>query len=88
METKILVDEKDYLELELDNLTIAELLRVELWKDDAVKQAAWKRDHPTKNPVLILRTSGKKPRTVLNDCIERIEKLNDKLISDFKKAVK
>ena len=88
MEAKILVDEKDYLEIELDSLTIAELLRVELWKDNAVKQAAWKREHPTKNPVLVLKTSGKKPKTVLKDCMERIQKQNEKLIDEFKKAVK
>ncbi|MBI5148137.1 hypothetical protein HZA33_00475 [Candidatus Pacearchaeota archaeon] len=88
MKTKILIDEKDYLEIEIDNLTIAELLRNELWKDDAVKQTAWKREHPTKNPVLIIKTSGKKPKTVLSDCIARVQKLNDKILDDFKKSVK
>lgn len=88
MEAKILVDEKDYLEVQLDNLTIAELLRVELWKDDSVKQAAWKREHPTKNPVLVLKTSGKMPKTVLKECIERLGKSSDKIIDEFKKAVK
>jgi len=48
MEMKILKSEKDEMELEIENLTIAEILRVYLNKDSSVIFAAWKRDYPTK----------------------------------------
>ena len=48
MEIKILNNSKEELEIELDNLTIAEVLRVYLNKDSSVTFAAWKRDHPQK----------------------------------------
>ncbi|MEM2956335.1 MAG: RpoL/Rpb11 RNA polymerase subunit family protein [Candidatus Pacearchaeota archaeon] len=86
MITKILKNEKNYIELELNNPTIAELLRVFLWQDDSVKLAAWKREHPTKNPILIVKTDGKTAKKALQDCIERIDKLNDKVLEEFKKA--
>jgi DNA-directed RNA polymerase subunit L len=88
MEIKVLKNEKEHLEVELDNLTIAELLRKELWQDSAVEVAAWKREHPSKNPVLILKTKGKTARKALQDCIERLQKLNEKILAEFKKAVK
>jgi len=88
MISKILKDEKNHLEVEIDNPTIAELIRVFLWQDDSVKIASWKRDHPTKKTVLIVRTEGKTAKKAVEDCIGRIEKLNDKILSEFKNAKK
>ena len=88
MEYKILKDEKNELELELDNLTIAELVRVELNKDEDVKFAAWMREHISKNPIMLIKTSGKSAKKALQDAISRIEKQLDKLVDDFKKAGK
>ena len=88
MEVKVLKNEKEYLELEINNLTIAELIRNELWQDDAVEIAAWKREHPSKQPVLILKTKGKTAKKVLSDCVERISRMNEKILEEFKKAVK
>ena len=88
MEAKILSNDKETLELELDNLTVAELVRNELWQDDAVEAAAWKREHPTKRPILFIKTKGKTAKKALSDCIERLEKANDKIVEEFRKAVK
>lgn len=82
---KLISKEKDELHLEIDNLTVAELLRNYLWEDSATVLSAWKREHPSKNPVLVLKTKGKSPQKVLEETIVRIHKLNDKLISEFKK---
>ncbi|MCL6500968.1 MAG: hypothetical protein K6T16_02975, partial [Candidatus Pacearchaeota archaeon] len=68
------------------NQTIAELLRSMLWHDKATELAAWKREHPTKNPVLVLKTSGKDSKKVLLDTIEEIQKINATLLKEFKKA--
>jgi len=63
-------------------LTIAEVLRVYLNKGDA-KLAAWKRDHPTKNPVLHIE--GNNPKKLLKIAISNIEKETDKALDEFKK---
>ena len=51
MQIKILKDDKNQIDIEIDSLTIVELLRIYCNKEGA-KIAAWRRDHPTKNPVL------------------------------------
>jgi len=88
MIVKVLKNEKNHLEIEIDNLTVAELLRNALWEDDSITVASWKREHPTKNPVLIIRTDGKTAKKALSDCIERIAKIADKVKDDFKKGIK
>jgi len=85
MEINILKSSKDEIELELESLTIAEVLRVYLNKDSSVKFAAWKREHPTKNPVLLVKTSGKIAKKAINDAVSSITKDLDKIESDFKK---
>ena len=82
MEIKILKDEKNILEIEIDNLTIVEVLRVYL-NDMGAKLAVWKREHPTKNPVLLIE--GDKPKKLLKDAISKIEKEVDSVVDSFKK---
>jgi len=84
MNVKILKEDKEHLEIEIDNLTLAELLRVELWKDEATQFAAWKRDHPSKPCILSLRTKDKSAKKVLQNTIEKIIKNNKKLLEQFK----
>lgn len=85
MELKILNSSKDEMEVELDSLTIAELLRVYLNKDSSVTFAAWKREHPTKNPIMLIKTKGKTAKKAFNDAVSEIEKDLDKFEADFKK---
>jgi len=86
MEIKILQDEKNELKVQINNLTIVEILRVYLNQDEAVKFAAWRREHPSKPPVLYIKTSGKGAKKALQDAISKIEKESDKLLGEFKKA--
>lgn len=86
MEIKILEDNKDGLKIQTDNLTIAEILRVYLNKDDSVKFVAWRREHPSKPPILNIKTQGKSAKKALQDAIAKIEKDTSKLLSEFKKA--
>lgn len=88
MEIKILKDEKDNLLVEMDNQTVAELLRVYLNKDDAVELAAWKRENPNKPVIFEIRTKGKSARKVLSDAISTVEKDTGKILDEFKKAAK
>ena len=86
MEVKILKQNKDEIEVELDNLTVAEILRAYLNKQPDVKLAVWKREHPDKNPILKVKTKGKNAAKLIEDAISDIEKDADKLVSEFKKT--
>ena len=85
MEINILKDSKDEIEVELDSLTIVEILRVYLNKDSSVTFAAWKREHPTEKPIIKVNTKGKTAKKAINDAVNSITKDLDKLESDFKK---
>ena len=85
MEINVLKASKDEAEIEFENLTIAELLRVYLNKDSAVTFAAWRREHPTKNPVLLVNTKGKDAKKAIKDAINLITKELDHFVSDFSK---
>ncbi len=85
MEIKILRSEKDEIEFEIENVTLAEILRVYLNEDPSVSFAAWKRDHPTKLPVVLIQTKGKAPKKAINDAVNSITKDLEKVEVDFKK---
>ena len=85
METEIIREEKEEMEIKFDNLTLAEIMRVFLNKDSAVTFAAWKREHSTELPVLLVKTKGKTAKKALNDAISAISKDLDKAEDDFKK---
>lgn len=85
MEFKILNSSKDEAEIESDSITIVEILRVYLNKDSGVTFAAWKREHPTKNPILLVKTKGKTAKKAVEDAVKEIEKDLKKVDEDFKK---
>jgi len=82
MEIKIIKDEKNELDIELSNLTIAEVLRVYLNKQGA-KLAAWRKEHQTKNPVLHIEAEN--PKKLLKEAIAALEKEIDNTLDEFKK---
>ena len=83
MELEILKQDKEAIEVQLDNLTLVEILRVYLNKDSDVKFAAWKREHPTKKPILSVK--AKNPKKAIKDAVSAITKDLDKLEKDFSK---
>jgi len=85
MEINVLKSSKDEIEFELDNLTIAEILRVYLNKDSNVSLAVWRRKHPTENPIILLKTKGKTAKKALDDAVKAVTKDLDKFLDDFKK---
>jgi DNA-directed RNA polymerase subunit L len=82
MEIKILKDEKNVLDVEMDSVTIVEVLRVYL-NNNGAKLAVWKREHPTKNPVLHIEDEN--PKKALKAAIASIEKDVDSAVDEFKK---
>ena len=85
MELVVLKNPKEEIEVELENLTLVELLRVYLNKDSAVSFAAWRRDHPSEKPVLKVTTKGKTAKKALSDAVSSVIKDLDSLEDDFKK---
>lgn len=85
MDINIIKSSKDEIEFQVDNLTLVEILRVYLNKDSAVTFAAWKREHITKNPIMLVKTKGKTAKKALNDAVSEITKDLEKIESDFKK---
>jgi len=86
MEITILKDEKNELEVQIDNQTVAELVRVYLNEDDAVKLGAWRKEHYSKPLILKIRTEGKTARRALQDAISKAQKDLNKYAEEFKKA--
>jgi len=82
MNIQILKEDKNSLDVEIDNLTIVELLRVYLNKEGA-KLSAWRREHPSKPAVLHIEAEH--PKKLLQKAISSIEKELDKIESEFKK---
>jgi len=85
MEINILKASKNEIEVEIENLTIAEILRVYLNKDSSVDFVAWKRAHPTEKPVLCVKTKTKSAKKAISDAVSAIIKSLDKVAGDFKK---
>ena len=84
MEIKVLKSSKDEIEMQLENLTLVELLRVYLNKDSGVTFVAWKREHPTEKPILKVTTKGKTVKKAVSDAVGAIIKDLEKIEKDFK----
>ena len=85
MEINVLESSKDEIKVEVGNLTIVEILRVYLNKDSSVEVAVWNREHPTKFPVLYVKTKGKVAKKAVDDAVKAVTKDLDKISGDFKK---
>lgn len=88
MEVKVIKDEKNNLVVELNNQTIAEIVRVYLNKDDSVELAAWRKDRPESPVTLEIKTKGKAARKALEEAVSDIEKDTEKILDEFKKSIK
>ena len=86
MNIKILKDDNNELEIQLDNQTIAELIRVYLNEDDSVKLGAWKKEHYSKPIIMKIKTDGKTAKKAFHDAIAKVQKDLKKYNEEFKKS--
>lgn len=84
MEIEILKQDKNELEANVDNVTVAEILRVYLNKQ-GVDFAAWRREHPSKPALIKIQSSGKTVRKEVSDAVTAIKKDLSKIVSSVKK---
>lgn len=73
MNVEIISEENDLIELRVDNLTVAEVLRVYL-NDQGIKFAAWRRDHLTKPVIFRIESSGKSVKKAISEAINAVNK--------------
>jgi len=88
MKIKVVGNKTNELKLEIDDSTLCEALRKELWEDKALVQASYSRKHPIENPILLIQTEGKSAKKALQDAVARLEKKNDEFAKALKAAVK
>lgn len=84
MNLEILKQEKNLVELKIDNLTVAEVLRAYLNKE-GIKFAAWRREHPSKPLLFKIESSEKTVKKAVSEAISLIKKDCDKMASLIKK---
>ncbi|MFH1290847.1 MAG: RpoL/Rpb11 RNA polymerase subunit family protein [Nanoarchaeota archaeon] len=84
MEVETVKQDKNDLEVKIDNVTVAEILRVYL-NNQGVEFAAWRREHPTKPVILKIQSKGKTAKKEVSDAIFAIKKDLDKLVKGVKK---
>ena len=82
MNIEIVKESKDEIELKIDNLTVAEILRSYLYKNGA-EFAAWRREHPSKP--LILKIKGQNAKKNVAETIAAIKKDCNKIAALVKK---
>lgn len=83
MNINVIKQEKGLIEIEMDNLTIAEILRIYL-NESGVDFAAWRREHPSK-PVVFRIQSDKGVKKVISDAISQIKKDCENISAVLKK---
>ena len=84
MNVEVVKSEKNELDLHIDNLTVAEIMRVYL-NDAGIEFAAWRREHPSKPLIFKIKTEGETAKKAVSNAIEAIKKDCDKLLAVVKK---
>lgn len=84
MNIEVIKNEKNEIDLRIDNLTVAEILRVYL-NEQGVDFAAWRREHPSKPLIFKIESADKNVKKVVADAVSAIKKDCDKLVSGLKK---
>jgi DNA-directed RNA polymerase subunit L len=84
MNIEVVKQEKNEVELKIDNLTVAEILRVYL-NNNGVEFAAWKREHPSKPLLFRIESSGKTVKKAVSEAVDAIKKDCDKVLGAIKK---
>ena len=84
MNIEVTSSDKHSVEFKIDNLTIAEILRVYL-NEAGVDFAAWRREHPSKPLIMKIQTSDGTVAKAVADASNAIKKDCDKLAALLKK---
>lgn len=84
MEVEIIKQEKNEVELKVDNITVAEILRNYL-NEQSIEFVAWRREHPSKPVVMKIQSSGKTVKKEVSDAVTAVKKDLSKILTSIKK---
>ena len=84
MNIEVVKQEKNSVELKIDNLTVAEVLRAYLNRN-GVEFAAWRKEHPSKPLLFKIESSGKGVKKEVSEAVDMIKKDCNKIVSLLKK---
>ncbi len=84
MNVEFLKNDKHDVELLVDNITVAEVLRVYL-NEQGIQFAAWRREHPSKPIIFRIQSSDKTVKKAVADAVIAIKKDCEKIVSGLKK---
>jgi len=84
MEIEVTSQDKNNIELKIDNLTVAEILRTYL-NNQGIEFAAWRREHPTKPIILKIKSSSKAVKKEISEAVAAIKKDLNKITATLKK---
>ena len=73
MQVEIIKEDKNQVELKIDDVTVAEVLRVYL-NEQGIDFAAWKREHPSKPVTFVIKSEGKTVKKAISEAVEAIKK--------------
>ncbi len=73
MQIEMLKSDKNEVELRIDNLTVAETLRVYL-NEQGIDFAAWRREHPSKPVVFKIKSSKSTVKKAVSEAVSAIKK--------------
>ncbi len=79
MHIEIISNSSNECEVRIDNLTIAEALRVYL-NEQGIKFAAWRRDHLTQPAIFRIESSGKTVKKAVSEAVSAISKDVESLV--------
>jgi len=83
MQIEIIKEDKNEIELKIDNLTIAEVLREVLYEKGA-DFAAWRIEHPSKPVIMRIHSNEKNVKKVISEAVAELSKKCEK----YKELVK
>jgi len=84
MDIEILKQDKNLVEVRVNSLTIAEVLRAYL-HNGGVKFVAWRREHPSKPILFKIESSEKTVKKAVSEAVEAVKKDCDKIAGLLKK---
>ena len=84
MNIEVLKNEKNDVEIKIDNITLAEVLRTYLY-NEGIDFAAWRRGHPSQPAIMKIQSSNKTVKKAIADAVAALKKDCDKLVSAVKK---
>lgn len=85
MKVEVIKSDRGEFEVKIDDITVAEILRVYLNKVSGVDFAAWRQDHPSNPAFMKIIVSGKSAKKAVGEAVAAINKDTSAILKVLKK---